>query len=246
MHPWAVVRNFWQTGGLHAHSVSAHWHRQFAHPLGRFGVWPHIVLALVWCAAASGPTAAVELLGLGVAGCLLLRLPFLWRTLLDAVRQPAFMFGAAWAIWLCASALWTSDVDNARHELSFLRWMWTPLALWGVIVHRAWMIVALKVGFGLALLAQVGEWIGYRHDVAALVWSHPPAPDPAARISGWWHQPAVGGAMLVLALGLHVGPALLGTGWRRWLACACCCATLVGIVLTGARGGSSRRRSCWG
>jgi hypothetical protein len=217
--------------------VTRRWEGQFLEGLGRLGYPFHVGLALVWCVACFGPTAAVELAGLPLAGCMVLRLPFVWRSLRDALLQPTLIVGMLWALWLCASVLWTSDRGNAGHELSFLRWMWTPVALWVVIDQRRWMIVAMKGGALAALLAQAGEWIGHRYDIAALVWSHPPSPEPASRISGWWQQPAVGGAMLVLALGLHLGPALLATGWRRWVGLLASLATLAGLVLTGARGG---------
>jgi O-antigen ligase len=49
-------------------------------------------------------------------------------------------------------------------------------------------------------------------------------------------QPALGGAMLVAGLGLHLGPALLGTGRARWLGLAGVLVSLAALVANGSRG----------
>ncbi|MFN7884606.1 MAG: O-antigen ligase family protein [Phycisphaerae bacterium] len=209
---------------------------QFFHYLGTFGYPFHLWLGVLWCALVVGPMATVELGAIAVGVCFLARLPFVWRGLWDALRQPAVIFLGLWCVWgwvLTARSGWSAD---ALHEMSFQRWAYAFVVLWAVMDNRRLLVVGLAVGFVLAQLAQLGEFFGYRFGIDRLVWSHPPAPDPAARISGWWHQPAIGGAMLVACLGLHLGPALFGRGRVRVIAIVASGATVVALLATGTRG----------
>jgi O-antigen ligase len=227
---------FGSAAWLDAARVAERHRAQFVPRLGRFGYPFHVVLAMVFCAGVAGPMAAVELAGLVAAGCFVLRLPFVSRGLRDAMLQPALLVLVLWVAWVWVQ-LWRGGLGEAGlHEASYQRWSYAFLVLWAVMDRRRWLIAAMCVGFALAQLAQGFEWIGHRWGVEKLVWSHPPAPDPAARISGWWHQPAVGGSMLVACLGLHLGPAILGAGRKRWIASGACVATLAGLLLTGTRG----------
>lgn len=221
---------------LNADEVQRRHETQFAHKLGRFGYPFHICLALLLCAGVVGPMAAVELGGIAVAVCFLTRLPFVWRGVGDAVRQPATILLLAWASWVWALVWRDGFTDAGVHEASYQRWGPALVVLWAVMDRRRWMIAALGVGFALAQFAQLLEFAGYAWGVEQLVWSHPPAPDPAARVSGWWHQPAVGGSMLVACLGLHLGPAVFGGGRVRVMAVVACVATALAMVATGTRG----------
>lgn len=216
--------------------VQARHESQFSHRLGRFGYPFQVWLAVVWCVGIVGPMAAVELSGIAVTVCWLLRLPFVWRGMWDAVRQPAVVLLAVWAAWMWALAAREGLTYATLHDLSFQRWAYAFVVLWAVMDRRMLLVAGLCVGYGLAMLAQLGEYFGYAWNVPALVWSHPPAPDPSARISGWWHQPALGGAMLVAGLGLHLGPALLGRGWVRVVAIIAAMATVAALLATGTRG----------
>jgi O-antigen ligase len=209
---------------------------QFFHYLGTFGYPFQMWLAALWCVLIVGPIATVELGGIAIVVCFLARLPFIWRGLWDALRQPAVVLLAAWCGWGWVLTARAGFSEAALHDMSFQRWAYAFIVLWAVMDQRRVLVCALGVGFALAQLAQVGEAIGYRWGIESLVWSHPPAPNPAARISGWWHQPAIGGAMLVACLGLHIGPALFGRGRTRVIGIVASLATVVALLATGTRG----------
>lgn len=221
---------------LATRAVQARHDSQFFHHLGAFGYPFHLWLGALWCVLVVGPMATVELGAIAVGVCFVARLPFVWRGLWDALRQPAVILLSLWCLWgwvLTARSGWSAD---ALHEMSFQRWAYAFVVLWAVMDNRKLLVVGLAVGFALAQLAQLGEFVGYRFGIDGLVWSHPPAPDPAARISGWWHQPAIGGAMLVACLGLHLGPALFGRGRVRVIAVVASMATVAALLATGTRG----------
>lgn len=209
---------------------------QFFHHLGTFGYPFQLWLAALWCVLIVGPMATVELGGIAIGVCFLARLPFIYKGLWDAVRQPAVIFLTLWTLWTLILAARGGFSPDALHELGFIRWAYAFIVFWAVFDNRRVLVAGLCIGFAFAQLAQLGEFLGYRFNIPSLIWSHPPAPDPAARISGWWHQPAVGGAMLVACLGLHLGPALLGTGRTRVFAITASLATLIALLATGTRG----------
>lgn len=207
---------------------------QFHHPLGTFGYPFHIALAALAAFSIAGPVVLVELGAIPLLICWLARLPFVWRGIGVVLRQPANLCVVAWAAWLLISIAWSSDPSSGWHEATFTRWLWLALAMWPVLDRRHWLIAALCVGFATAHLAQFAEWIALHRGVT-LFW-HPPAPDPLARVSGWWQQPAAGGVMCAASLGLHIGPAVLGSGWRRWTGLAGSATAVIALFMTGARG----------
>lgn len=210
------------------------WSTQFLHTLGTFGHPIHAWLAALWCLGCSGPAFAVELLALPLYVATLARLPFVWRAARDACTQPALIAIFAFWLWTACTAAWSADPAGARHELEYVRWVPVVMTLWAILDRRNLLIAALCVGFAIAQIAQLAEFIALRQGIE--LFSHPPAPDPLARVSGWWHQPAMGGAVLVIAAALHLGPALFASGWRRWTGLAGLAASLLGILATGTRG----------
>ncbi len=212
----------------------ARWSSQFFHTLGTFGHPVHAWLAALWCLGCCGPAAGVELLCLPLYGVLLGRLPFVRRSIRDAFLQPSMLCILAWAAWSMASLIWTRDRTDGLHEIEYMRWTPAILALWAVLDRRSMLIAAICVGFALAQFAQLAEFFWLRQGFA--LFSHPQSPNPLARISGWWHQPAVGGAMLVAAVGLHIGPALFGRGWQRGAGLVGSIASIIGILASGTRG----------
>jgi O-antigen ligase len=207
---------------------------QFNHSLGRFGYPFHLFAAILWCFSAFGPRALVELGMIPLAVLFLARTPFILRGVLGAFTFVASACLLIWALWSIVTVAWTPDLPRAAHELRYLRWLWIPLALWPVMDRRPALVRALCLGLTAALLAQALDYLAVRS--GRTLFSHPPAPDHLARVSGWWHQPAVGGVMLVAGLGIHVGPALLGAGRTRLLGAIGSAACLVALVLTGSRG----------
>jgi O-antigen ligase len=233
---WGRVHALASASWLDQASVESRHRSQFAHRLGRFGHPIHAGLAMFWCAGVVGPIGSVEIAGVLVLGCFLARLPFVRRGVRDALAQPATILLLLWAAWVWVLAWREGFSAAAVHEASYQRWGPALVLLWAVMDRRRALIVAICVGFALAQGAQLLEFVGHAMGVPALVWSHPPAPDPSARISGWWHQPAVGGTMLVACLGLHLGPAFLGAGRTRVLAAIACGATMLALLATGTRG----------
>ncbi len=209
---------------------------QFFHHLGTFGYPFHLWLAALWCLLIVGPMATVELSGVAVVICFLARLPFIYRGLFDALRQPAVICLTLWCLWGWILAAADGFRPQALHELAFQRWAYAFIVLWAVLDNRRVLIVALCAGFAAAQGAQLLEFLGHHFNLPQLIWSHPPSPDPASRISGWWHQPAIGGVMLVACLGLHIGPALLATGRVRAIAITASLATIIALLATGTRG----------
>lgn len=207
---------------------------QFESPLGRLGYSSHVALAAVACFSAAGPVFLVELGALPLLACWILRLPFVWRGVPIVLRQPLAIASTAWLLWLIVSITWSPDRTAGWHEAGYARWMWLALAVWPVLDRRPWLIAALCAGFLSAHAAQLAEYFAVRS--GGTLFSHPPAPDPLARISGWWHQPAAGGVMCAASLGLHIGPALMGTGWRRLAGIAGSLTAGLALLMTGSRG----------
>lgn len=212
------------------------WEAQFRHPLGRLGYRIHLFFACAWCVACAGPASAVEILNGSLVACWVLRLPFVWRCLPVCLRAPTGLAVLAWLGWCLLSILWSSDRASGWGELEATRFAVLPLALWPVLNRRNLLIGCLALGFALAMFVQLAEAVGYASDTAWLIRSHPPAPDPSARISGWWQHPVTGGTMLVGALGM-----LAGVRWGprpRAIAAGIilACVLWAAVLATGSRG----------
>lgn len=207
---------------------------QYNHVLGTFGYPFHVALAAFACFSMAGPVVLVEIGAMPLLVCWILRLPFVWRGIPVILRQPFALFAVAWLLWLMLSITWSPDRAAGWHEAAYSRWMWLALAIWPVLDRRPWFIAALCVGFACAHAAQLAELFVVRE--GGTLFSHPPAPDPLARISGWWHQPAAGGVMCVTSLGLHIAPAMMGKGWRRWTGIAGTLVAGAALLMTGSRG----------
>ncbi len=98
--------------------------------------------------------------------------------------------------------------------------------------RRSWLIAAIMAGFIAGNAAQFAHWIGHESGIAWLEWRRP---EGEIRFSGWW-DPAVGGSLLVGALGLHLPLALMGRARLRIIGVAGAAVTLLGILATGTRG----------
>lgn len=199
--------------------------------------WFQIGFALLCGVMIVGPQSSVELAGVGVGVLALLRLPWGWRATLAIFRTPLFWCASAWAGWLLLSLLWSEDHDHGLLEVGAFRWVYLGLGMWLIMDQRRWITLALAAGFAIACLVQIGDWIGHAHGIRQLAWNHPARPEGTpVRASGWWYQPAIGGTLLVGALGLHLPAALMGRGWWRVLGLGGCGLTVVGLALTGSRG----------
>ncbi len=199
--------------------------------------WFQIGFALVCGVMIVGPQSSVELAGIGIAVLALMRLPWGWRSTLALFKTPLCWCALAWMAWVSLSLIWSADRDHGLQELGAFRWIYIGLGLWLIMDRRGWITLALAAGFAVACVVQIGDWIGHANEIKSLAWNHPPRPEGTpVRASGWWYQPAIGGTLLVAALGLHLPAALMGRGWWRLLGLAGCALTVVGLALTGARG----------
>jgi len=219
-------------------TVHAAWQRQFR-PWGQDVGYPiHVLLAVLYFAGSVGPIFTAEIFTLPVLACCLLRIHAVWPLMLIRLRQPLMLVILAWCVWMLLAMLWTPDPHAGWNELANARWAWTALVVYPVMERRGWFIGAICTGLALGNAAQALEWLGHRQSIDWLIWPHPPNPQPVQRISGWWHHPVMGGIILVGGLGLHLGPALLGRGWRR-------IAGLAGVLTCGVGALATGTRSAW-
>lgn len=223
-----------EDGALGDAAVRARWATQFWYSLGTFGHPFHVFFACLWCLACVGPASGVEILWVPLVTVVVLRLPYVWRAWGDVVVQPALLCALLLAVWGAISTNWSDSPAQGWHEILNIRWMLAAWAMWGVMNRRRWYVWCMCVGLLAAVAAQCAEYVGLKNGIE--LFSHPPAPDELARVSGWWHQPALGGAMLVGALGMFIGPTVFGSGWRRWCGFLGCGACALGMFLAGSRG----------
>lgn len=211
--------------------------------LGRFGLSFHVFFAIAWGFTCVGPIGAVEFGWAPLLVTLALRVPYAWPAISSVWRLPMFWALLALAIWGHVSLAWTPDTHQGIRDAGAMRFALVLIALWPVIYARRAVILAMVAGFFCAGVAQGLEVFGHRTGRDWLIWPHPELPpELPMRFSAWWKQPAVGGAMLVGALGLSL-PAMLGLfdgvqkrwAWRAVGTGACGVAAL-GILATGTRG----------
>lgn len=211
--------------------------------LGRFGLPFHVVFALAWGVCCVGPISAVEIAWAPLLVTTALRVPYAWRAIASIWRLPIFWGLLLLTVWSHASLLWTSDVHQGVRDAGAMRFALVLIGLWPVIHARRAVTLAMVGGFLAAGVAQALEIVGHQTGEDWLVWSHPALPpELPMRFSAWWHQPAVGGAMLVGALGLNL-PAMLGMfegvkrrGPWRSLGAFGCAVAVMGIFASGTRG----------
>jgi len=218
--------------------VRAAWDRQFRFWGQDVGYPIHVLLALLYFAGAVGPIFTVEIFTLPVLACCLFRIHAVWPLVRLRLLQPLTLIIAAWSAWMLLAMLWTPDPQAGWNELENARWAWTALVVYPIMERRGWCIGALCVGIAIGNIAQALEWFGHFRGIDWLIWPHPPNPQPVIRISGWWHHPVMGGIVLLGGLGLHLGPALLGKGWRR-------VAGIIGVLTCGVGMLATGTRSAW-
>lgn len=211
--------------------------------LGRFGLPFHVFFAMAWGVTCVGPISAVEIGWAPVLVTTALRLPYAWRAIASVWRLPIFWALFALAAWAHVSLAWTPDMHQGVRDAGTIRFALVLIALWPVIHARRAVILSMVFAFLVAGAAQALEVYGHRTGREWLIWPHPELPpELPMRFSAWWKQPAVGGAMLVGALGLNL-PAMLGLFdgvKRRWawraLGTIGCATAVFGILASGTRG----------
>lgn len=190
----------------------------------------HIACAALVCFAASGDNLLLEIAGVPLWICFVLRARSTLAASLWVFTLPTTIAFLAWVAWQFLSLSWSLDPREGLDQLGRLRWAWIAWMLYPVLEARRLLILAVPLGYLIAQSSQLAQWLGFRLDIPALTFHGDPA-----RISGWWH-PVGAGELLVIALGFCLPPALMGRGPGRACAGAAAIAAAVGILASGTRG----------
>jgi O-antigen ligase len=194
----------------------------------QLGTTVYAVCACLFLIAVSGPTSVAEFAGIPLWICFLAHLRRNRRLWTLAFIDPRFLLLLALAAWMALSLLWSPDPAQGFEELGALRWSWILIVLYPVLDQRRLLIAAYALGLLAGNATQLVHAL--QSTVNLEIFSRAPG-----RISGWW-DPVVGGSILCAALGLHLAPAMMGTGRTRLLAIAAALASFAGIIATGSRG----------
>lgn len=235
-------RSLWRAWADDAALQNAH-DAQVTTRLGRFGLPFHVFFAMAWGVTCVGPMGAVEIGWAPLLVTTALRVPYAWRAIASVWRLPIFWALFAMAAWGHISLAWSPDTHQGIRDAGAMRFALVLLGLWPVIHARRAVILSMVFAFLAAGVAQGLEVYGHRTGQDWLIWPHPALPpELPMRFSAWWKQPAVGGAMLVAALGLNL-PAMLGLFdgvKRRWawraLGAVGTAVAVFGILASGTRG----------
>ena len=190
----------------------------------------HLLAALLFGFGLGLPITPLELVGIPLMAVGLLRLAQARSVYADLIRHPVALAGLAWVVWSLVAIAWSPDRSHALDELSSLRWLWVPVALWPVLNRRVAILLAIGAGMLLLHASQVTQALANQFGWASLDFDRYPD-----RISGWT-APVVAGSILCAVLGMHAGPAALARGGSAWLARGMVCVTGVALLATGTRG----------
>jgi O-antigen ligase len=212
-------------------ALADYWRR---HPIDRFGDRIHLALACFYALLVGAPISYMESAGLFPLGCLVFRLPFIWRGVWRPALTPLPLAILAWFTWSFFTLLWSPDRAAGWDDHDTIRYLLITLAIWPVMHHRHTLILCIAIGFLAGNAAQLANYLGVkRGSELGLEWLAMYPFD--TRNGGWW--PAVpGGEMLVGALGLHLPVVLMGKGRWRALAILASLITIAGLIATGTRG----------
>ncbi len=201
------------------------------HQRDRIGDRIHLVLACVAMFGIAGPVSVVDLAMLPLVGFFVVRVVNTFPVWVHGFGQPVVLVGLMLAGLMGVSLLWSVDPAAGLEHIGELRWLAMIGFIYPVIEHRRVLIASLCIGFVFGYGAQVIDaFDGFGNAwLADRLWHEP------NRISGWW-DPAVGGSVLVGALGLHLPAALMGSGKVRAIGLLGSSATIVALIATGTRG----------
>lgn len=226
-HPWPPLA-WWLPPRSGFAARLAFWVRS---PVDRFGDPIHLALACLFCFAAAWPVSIAESAALALAICWLIRLPFLWRTHLLLARQWHFLLFLLLLLWHTAMLAGIRDVKEGVEQWGAFRYAALVPALFPIVRHRGWLMLAAAAGFAIGASLQIVEAV--LPGVVAAALEHR---TPDGRVGGWW-PPVLAGELLVGALAIHAA-ALLHARTRATLlvAAAGSLLSLGGILLSGTRG----------
>lgn len=191
----------------------------------------HAVIGSASVVMLTGPTSVVEFAVLPVGLFWLIRWGWSWRGARWVFVTPVFLIGLALFAWQALSLAWSPDRHVGVEEMGTARFAWGVGMLFCVLNRRRWFVYALAAGFLLGNVSQLLHAMG--REWSWMEWAT--WPRKAERNSGWW-DPAVGGTLLVAALGLHLPAAVMGRGRERVVGVVLSLVTLVAVFATGTRG----------
>ncbi|HLO42307.1 MAG TPA: O-antigen ligase family protein [Phycisphaerales bacterium] len=198
---------------------------------GLFGKNITLAAAYLWCFLVTWPVSVVELAGVPLLVCTLLRMHRNWRYIPSILLQPLPIAASIFGLVQLASGLWTLDHRQWVEQAGAMRWLWSLFVLWPLIQHRRGFIIALTLG---ALVGNCTQLSQFLH--TSLGWPTPTWPRAPDRYSGWW-PPVVCGTILTAVLGLHLPSIFFATTTReRVFAASAATLTLVCIFASGTRG----------
>lgn len=162
-----------------------------------------------------------------LVGYAMIRLPNTWRCYGPLVRSPLTWAFVAWIAWCATTALWSRDPEQAWDELSAMRVLLTPFAMWPVLdrlpMHLGAALLGVLAQQGCQLLDFMG-WVDFRVQDA----QH-------GRVGGWIH-PIHTGTWCMAALCWHLAAALTSRGWMRAISIGLLFIAGLGLVATQSRG----------
>ncbi len=198
----------------------------------RFGDRIHLCLACLTMFLLAWPASPVDIGMWFVNGCMVVRAIFLRRMLgVYLLQAPAACFLAV-VFWQGLTLFWTADLRSGIEEWGAWRTGLLMFSLYPVCHRAGLLILMLLLGFAIGSAVQAAAVAGIITGQSWLILWQPVAP---GRISGWW-PPVIGGAVLVGALGLHIGAIARARGNVLLIPIIGALISLAGIIATGTRG----------
>jgi len=203
------------------------------HARDRIGDRLHLLFACIAMVGIGGPVSMVDIAVLPLAVFFVVRVLNTFPIWIHGFGQPVVLCGILLAGWMGVSLLWSSDPAAGLEHMSELRWLAMIGFVYPVIEHRKLLIGCLCFGFFAGNVVQVIDaFNGFGNAwLAERLWHYP------ERVSGWW-DPAVGGSMLVAAVGLYLPIAIFGQEWTktRLIGVLGFLISIAGLIATGTRG----------
>lgn len=201
------------------------------HERDRIGDRLHLAFACLAMLGIAGPVSVVDIAVLPLVVFFLVRVFNTFPVWIHGFGQPVVLTGLMLAALMGVSLLWSEDPSAGLEHIGELRWLAMIGFVYPVIEHRRVLIACLCIGFVIGNGAQVVDaFDGFGNPwLADRLWHEP------SRMSGWW-DPAVGGSLLVGALGLHLPAALMGKGRWRVVGILGSVMTVAALIATGTRG----------
>ncbi len=201
------------------------------HQRDRIGDTIHLVLGCLCMAMISGPVSVAVFAPIPLVVFFLIRVLNTGPIWIHGFGQPVVISGVLLAGWSALSLTWSSDPGAGAESIAQLRWFALLGFVYPIIERRGALLGALALGFVFGFGAQVIDGFNGFGNLwlEEALWHEP------ERVSGWW-DPAVGGSVLVAALGIHIPSAVGGKGRMRWIALGACAVTTIALVATGTRG----------